>query len=69
MKQIDINGYREEIIERSDFPIEKCKESVAGKHMHYKILKNKILKRIVRALCFGSFVIFVLEFVIFVLEN
>ena len=32
MKQIDINGYREEIIERSDFPIEKCKT----------ILKNKV---------------------------
>ena len=31
MKQIDINGYKEEIIERSDFPIEKCKS----------ILKNK----------------------------
>ena len=32
MKQIDINGYKEEIIERSDFPIEKCKT----------ILKNKV---------------------------
>ena len=32
MKQIDINGYREEIIERYDFPIEKCKT----------ILKNKV---------------------------
>ncbi|MBT6017623.1 ketol-acid reductoisomerase [bacterium] len=32
MKQIDINGYKEEIIERSDFPIKKCKT----------ILKNKV---------------------------
>ena len=32
MKQIDINGYKEEIIERSDFPIEQCKT----------ILKNKV---------------------------
>ena len=30
MKRIDINGYKEEIIERSDFPIEKCK-TILGK--------------------------------------
>jgi len=31
MKQIDINGYSEEIIERSDFPIEKCKTILENK--------------------------------------
>ena len=32
MKELNINGYKEQIIERSDYPIEKCKE----------ILNNKI---------------------------
>lgn len=32
MKELNINGYKETIIERSDYPIEKCK----------KILKNEI---------------------------
>ena len=31
MKQIDINGFKEEIIERSDFPIEKCKSILENK--------------------------------------
>ena len=36
MKQIDINGYKEEIIERSDFPIEKCKTILKNKaEMHF----------------------------------
>ena len=26
MKELNINGYKEHIIERSDYPIEKCKE-------------------------------------------
>ena len=26
MKELNINGYKEQIIERSDYPIEKCKE-------------------------------------------
>ena len=32
MKELNINGYKEQIIERSDYPIKKCKE----------ILNNKI---------------------------
>ena len=26
MKELNISGYKEQIIERSDYPIEKCKE-------------------------------------------
>ena len=29
MKEIDINGIKETIVERSDFPIEQCKENLA----------------------------------------
>ena len=32
MKELNINGYKEQIVERSDYPIEQCKE----------ILNNKI---------------------------
>ena len=31
MKELNINGYKENIIERSDYPIEKCKQILNGK--------------------------------------
>ena len=31
MKELNINGYKEQIIERSDYPIEKCKEILNDK--------------------------------------
>ena len=31
MKELNINGFREQIIERSDYPIEKCKNILKGK--------------------------------------
>ena len=31
MKELNINGYKEQIIERSDYPIEKCQEILNGK--------------------------------------
>ena len=31
MKELNINGYKEQIIERSDYPIEKCKEILNNK--------------------------------------
>ena len=31
MKELNINGYKEHIIERSDYPIEKCKEILSNK--------------------------------------
>ena len=31
MKELNINGYKEQIIERSDYPLEKCKEILENK--------------------------------------
>ena len=31
MKELNINGYKEQIIERSDYPIERCKEILSKK--------------------------------------
>ena len=31
MKELNINGYKEQIIERSDYPIEQCKQILNGK--------------------------------------
>ena len=31
MKELDINGFKELIIERSDYPIERCKEILDNK--------------------------------------
>ena len=31
MKELNVNGYKEQIIERSDYPIEKCKEILDNK--------------------------------------
>ena len=31
MKELNINGYKENILERSDYPIEKCKQILNGK--------------------------------------
>ena len=35
MKELDINGFKEKIIERSDYPIEKCKQILKNSNQNW----------------------------------